>query len=50
MIIQCKTQEGYDLLCSCLCSFPMGDLKIDIDEDLISKEVREEFERVETGA
>lgn len=47
MLIQCKTQEGYDLLCNCLCTIPLADLKIDIDEDLIPMEVADRFKELE---
>lgn len=47
MLIQCKTQEGYDLLSRCLCTLPMANLQIDIDEELIPWEVSLEFKRLE---
>jgi hypothetical protein len=46
MIIQCLNKDQYDLLSMQLCSLPMGDLKIDIDEELIPAEIAAEFERL----
>jgi hypothetical protein len=46
VIIQCKNEEQYSLLCGQILTIPLGDLKIDIDPDVIPKEIQEEFLRL----
>lgn len=50
MIINCKSEEGFDLLSRELCTIPLGGLQIDIDPDLISQRTYEIFMELEKQA